>query len=143
MKNNIISIKMTVDNTQKIEDAMRKQVQAGLASWGTTAEGYAKEDATVDTGRMRNSITWAIKDKQSSANTNKHPQGQTDAKPEDYKTHATPKEGEIYIGTNVEYAPGQEYKDMTHNVGKAHFLRDAIVKHIGEYEEIMKAALKK
>ena len=50
-------------------------LQRGLEAIGLVAEGYAKEDTPVDTGRLRNSITHTKDDKAA------------------------------YIGTNVEYAP--------------------------------------
>lgn len=138
-----MSIRLELDNSQLVVNAMKKQVQTVMAAWGTIAEGYAKEDATVDTGRLRNSITWAIKEKQSRPNTNKHQSGPADAHPADYKMLGVPSEAEVYVGTNVEYATTQELRDVTHATGKAHFLRDAVTKHIKEYEAAMEAALKK
>ena len=52
-----------------------KDNRRGLKAIGMTAEGYAKENTPVDTGRLRNSIS-----------------------------HATDDEV-AYVGTNVEYAP--------------------------------------
>lgn len=142
MASNNMSMRIVFDNSPMVIEETKKQVKKGLVSWGTIAEGYAKEDAAVNTGRMRNSITWAIKGQQSPPNTNKNSQGGADAAPDDYRTLSTPAEGEVYVGTNVEYAPGQELHDMVHRSGKAHFLRDAIAKHIDEYKAAMEAALK-
>lgn len=50
-------------------------IPRGLEAIGLAAEGHAKKETPVDTGRLRNSIS-----------------------------HATDKEA-AYIGTNVEYAP--------------------------------------
>ena len=63
------------DNTEEFKSALQNAIERGLEAIGVTAEGYAKEDCPVDTGNLRNSISHAIKDK------------------------------EVYIGTNVEYAP--------------------------------------
>lgn len=64
------------DNTKEVLTAMEKAIERGLEAIGMTAERYAKENETaVDTGRLRNSISHAVKDKSA------------------------------YIGTNVEYAP--------------------------------------
>ena len=63
------------DNTDEVLAALEKAKKRGLEVIGLTAEGYAKKDTPVDTGRLRNSIS-----------------------------HATDDEAE-YIGTNVEYAP--------------------------------------
>lgn len=63
------------DNTDEVLAALKRAKKRGLEAIGLTAEGYAKKDTPVDTGRLRNSIS-----------------------------HATDEEA-AYIGTNVEYAP--------------------------------------
>ena len=63
------------DNTDEILVALKNAKKRGLEAIGLSAEGYAKKDTPVDTGRLRNSIS-----------------------------HATDGEA-AYIGTNVEYAP--------------------------------------
>lgn len=63
------------DHTKDILKALNDAKQRGLNAIGMVAERHAKEAAPVDTGRLRNSITWT-----------------TDG-------------DAAYIGTNVEYAP--------------------------------------
>lgn len=63
------------NNSEQVLSAMGKAVERGLEAIGLTAEGYAKENTPVDTGRLRNSMSHAVED---------------DA---------------VYIGSNVEYAP--------------------------------------
>lgn len=63
------------DNTEQVLSAMEKAIKRGLEAIGLTAEGHAKKETPVDTGRLRNSISHAVEDKAA------------------------------YIGTNVEYAP--------------------------------------
>ena len=63
------------DSTAEVLEKLAKAKQRGLEAIGLTAEGYAKKETPVDTGRLRNSISHA-KD-----------------------------ENAVYIGTNVEYAP--------------------------------------
>ena len=63
------------DNTDEVLSALEMAKKRGLEAIGLTAEGYAKKETPVDTGRLRNSIS-----------------------------HATDDEA-AYIGTNVEYAP--------------------------------------
>jgi phage gpG-like protein len=102
-----------VDNSDKVLEAFKKQVYLALESVGMTAEGYAKEDCPVDTGRLRNSIS-----------------------------HVVDEEG-AYIGTNVEYAEYVEYGDtVKHQNGKAHFLRDAATMHGEEYKNIFERIMK-
>ena len=62
------------DNTDEVIAALKNAKKRGLEAIGLTAEGYAKKDTPVDTGRLRNSIAHAVED---------------DA---------------AFIGTNVEYA---------------------------------------
>lgn len=62
------------DNTDEVLVALEKAKKRGLEAIGLTAEGHAKKETPVDTGRLRNSIS-----------------------------HATDDEA-AYIGTNVEYA---------------------------------------
>ena len=63
------------DNSDEVLAALEKAKKRGLEAIGLMAEGHAKKETPVDTGRLRNSIS-----------------------------HATDDEA-AYIGTNVEYAP--------------------------------------
>ena len=109
----IIDVQIT-DHKAEVLEAMKQQVILGLESIGQEAEGYAKDECPVDTGRLRNSIA------------NKVVQS----------------ENAVYVGTNVEYAPYVEFRDAKHQTGKAHFLRDSVTNHIPHYKSIMEAALK-
>ena len=130
------------NNSQQVLTAFQQQVKQALMAIGVTAEGYAKENCPVDTGRLRNSITWAVEGAQGAANTNKHKDGPKDAQPEDYAKRGEPEKNTVVIGTNVEYAPAQEFFDMAHKVGRAHFLRDAATMHGDDYKKLAEAALK-
>ena len=83
----------TKDNTKEVLSALEKAIERGLEAIGLTAEGHAKKETPVDTGRLRNSIS-----------------------------HATDKEA-AYIGTNVEYAPyvelGSRGRDGKHMLQRA------------------------
>ncbi len=134
------------DSSGNVLKEFRHKVQLALRLIGEQAEGYAKEDCPVDTGRLRNSITYVTASEQGAANVNKYSgsaaNGQTDAKPSDYKPKGKPEDDSVYIGTNVEYAAYIEYMSMAHKVGKAHFLRDAATTHNARYKEIAEAVLK-
>ena len=84
---------VTKDNTKEVLSALEKAIERGLEAIGLTAEGHAKKETPVDTGRLRNSIS-----------------------------HATDKEA-AYIGTNVEYAPyvelGSRGRDGKHMLQRA------------------------
>lgn len=122
----LISMKSITDNSDEIIKLMKEQSETALMAIGAEAEGYAKGDAPVDTGRLRNSINWATNT--GSGTGDDAPQG-------------NPEKGTVCIGTNVEYAVYVEYGDQSHKVGKKHFLRDAMANHGDHYKEILRAAL--
>ena len=65
------------DNSEAVLEALRAAALRALERCGLQAEGYAKDLTPVDTGNLRNSIT-----------------------------HQVSENGrEVYIGTNMEYAP--------------------------------------
>ena len=85
------------DNSDEVLAALERAKRRGLEAIGLTAEGYAKRETPVDTGRLRNSIS-----------------------------HATDDEA-AYIGTNVEYAPyvelgarGRQGKHMLQRAASEH-----------------------
>lgn len=131
-----------IDNTAQVIEEFNKNLSNGLKAVGLRAERHAKANAPVDTGRLRNSITFATPDYHSPGNTYKHPKGPQDADPEEYEAKGTPEANTVYIGTNVEYAEPVETRDITHKTGRAHFMRDAATAHNDEYKGIMEAALK-
>lgn len=64
------------DNSGEFLKALPEQLEQALTAIGLTAESYAKKECPVDTGRLRNSITNAVR----------------------------ADEKAVYIGSNVEYA---------------------------------------
>ena len=96
-----MDVKFT-DNSAEILEAFEQATARGLEKIGLTAEGYAKRNAPVDTGRLRNSITHEV-------------DGQ-----------------EVYIGSNVKYAP---YVELGTSTQKARpFLKPAATEHSGAYK---------
>ena len=132
----IVSVEMK-DNSREVLEALAIQIQVGMQEVGNQAERYAKANCPVDSGRLRNSITWATTGEQGPANTS----GGEAAQAKDYRKKAKPELGTVYIGTNVEYAPYVEYRSLKHLTGRAHFLRDAATDHEEHYKEILRAAL--
>lgn len=98
------------DNSKEVLSAFDEKVRDALELIGMEAEKHAKENCPVDTGLLRNSINFAVKGNEKS----------------------------VYIGTNVEYAPEQEY----YHKDKAHFLRNAATNHNDEYRKITEKTLK-
>ena len=98
------------DNSAEILRAFEQATARGLEKVGLVAEGYAKAKAPVDTGRLRNSISHEVN------------------------------EQDVYIGSNVEYAP---YVELGTARQKARpFLRPAATEHSGTYKGILEAEYK-
>ena len=92
------------DNSKQILSALEKGKRNALTAIGSTAETHAKDNITadelVDTGRLRNSITFATGDYLGIGTyTDKNKKSYSDA-----TARNTPKDDEVGIGTNVEYA---------------------------------------
>lgn len=100
------------DNTKEMIKKLGSEMATIMRAAGTKAEGYAKEQCPVDTGRLRNSITH-----------------QEDG-------------GTMVVGSNVEYAASVEFSEKPHRNGKSHFLRDSIQDHLDEYKEIIENGVK-
>ena len=138
MANKGITFHVENDKTLMVLLAEKEQKIKGLNAIGSAAASHAKRNCPVDTGRLRNSISYASQNKQGGQN------GDTGekAKGEDYKMRGTPEDGAVYIGTNVSYAPAVEYIDRAHKTGGAHYIKNAAANHSEEYKKIMEAALK-
>lgn len=134
----MFEIKVRKNNINEVLKELEENAERGLKAIGAEASGYAAKETPVDTGRLRNSITWVTEDEQGGANAF----GEQKAKPEDYATKAKPEKMTLYVGTNVEYAQYQEYGDYHHTSGKKHFLRDSMSTHTARYKDILEASLK-
>ena len=134
------------DNTDEVLAALERAKKRGLEAIGLTAEGHAKKKITeakaVDTGRLRNSITYALAGEETHIKSYKADKGGKDRETYTYDGTAEGKKGSgVYIGTNVEYAPGIELG--THrSAGAVHFLQDAVANHTDEYKRIMEDSMK-
>lgn len=140
-----ISIIKIEDHTDDVMAEVQKRVKKALGLMGEVVEGYAKEDCPVDTGLLRNSITYAISGEKPAMSTYHADKASPDGT---YRvgrytqTAGNANDPCVYVGTNVEYAPYVEFGEKYHHdVGKVHFLRDAGQKHISELKEVAQAAL--
>lgn len=132
-----MSVKIN-DNSAKFLEDFERKLLVGLEAIGIEAEGNAKEDANmpVDTGRARNSITWATKAKEGESFSYSDDKGNNFN--DQIGTGAD--EYSVYIGSNVEYFPYIEEGSRT--ISARHVLRNAIVKHKDEYLEMLRDAFK-
>lgn len=96
-------------NAGLFKSEMQEKIDIALEMCGQLAERYAQMLAPEDTGLLINSI------------------------------HHAQKKNTEYIGTDVWYAPYQEYGTI--NMRAHSFLRPAIVKHEYEYREIVRQIL--
>lgn len=131
-----IDIQIT-DNSGEILRALEEKKKAALEGVGIQAEGFAKRLTPVDTGRLRNSITHAVRG------------------------------DDVYIGTNVEYGIWLElgtgiyasdgkgrqspwgYYDrdgkyhVTRGMKPHHMLKKAASEHTEEYKRIIESIMKR
>lgn len=122
----------------KAMEAMEQASHAALTACGTRAVEYAVNDTPVDTGLLRNSITYAISGSGPAISAYSSDDG---SKSGTYGGSFRKDKSHInaYIGTNVEYA---EYvENGTYQQSAKPFLRPAVADHADEYREIIKDIL--
>lgn len=134
------------DNSEEIIGLFQKAKHRGLQAIGMAAEGHAKKKCPVDTGRLRNSITYAIAGYATHVQSYRRGNvaGGTSQKHKYYDYGGGEMEGEkdsaVFIGSNVEYAP---YVELGANGrAPAHFLQDAASGHGEEYKRLMEDSMK-
>ena len=137
------------DSTDEVLSALERAKKRGLTAIGMTAEAHAKKVLTKAvytgdkdwplTGRLRNSITFAISGEPANISSYSGDHGEEGG---EYSGTAPKEENEsVYIGTNVEYAQGIELG--THrSKGAVHFLQKAATEHNDEYKKLMEDSIK-
>ena len=121
---------------EEVLDAMKEARLTALEAIGSKAAGYALMLSPVDTGRLKNSITWATQKSEGRSYSYSDEVGNTFS---DSVGTGVPDDA-VAIGTNVEYAVYQELG--TSKIDAHPFLRPAIENHLEEYKKIMISALK-
>ena len=124
-------------NTDKVLNALDEQTEVVLTAWGMQAEDYAVKLSQVDTGRQKNSITFALHGQAANKRTYKadKPNKQGEIVTGSYSGVAPDEANTVYIGTNVPYAEINEFRGA--------FLRPAIIDHRDDYQRIVENILKK
>jgi len=119
----VVDVKIE-DNSEEVLEAMQEQVIGWLEAIGEDAAGTAADRAPVGTpestgipgyigGTLKNSISSAVVES----------------------------ENAVYIGTNVEYAPYQEFGTSRGIPGK-HFIQFGATAHQAEYKSLLEQYLK-
>lgn len=135
------------DNTDEVLKIFQRAKHRGLEAIGLRAETHAKKKCPVDTGRLRNSITYAIAGYQTHVENYRrgNVSGGTSGKHKRYEYSNQIMDGEkdsaVFIGSNVEYAPFAELG--ANGRPPAHFLQDAATNHSDEYKNLMEASMRR
>ena len=136
-----------VDNTALVQQATDEQIEQALIAIGAMVESHAKNYVPIDTGRLKNSITYAVAGQGASTKSygpDKPVASDTQSKPYTGKAPSDPggKPRSVYVGSNVEYAEIVENGVAGRRNKHAHFLRNAIVNHMEEYKSLAEKALR-
>ena len=99
------------NNTEAVVEEMKSKMTSWLEAIGLDAASTAASVAPVDTGRLKDSIGSAVVD------------------------------NVVYIGTNVEYAPYQEF-GTSKGVPGRHFLQFGATAHLAEYQALLEEVMK-
>lgn len=139
--NKKITVEVT-SNRKEYLKALEEIAETVLEQWGLEGSESAADLAPVDTGLLRNSITYAIAGSAPAKGTYTADSGGGSGS---YSGQAQADKGgarHVYIGTNVEYAPYQELG--TSKMMKAQpFLRPGIENIKDRFKEILESELKK
>ena len=128
------------DNSGEVEEATARAAKRGLFAIGLVAENHAKTDKImpVNTGRARNSITFAMAGGEAHTKSYKTDDGKETHK---YSGKMDGEDGEfVAIGSNVEYFPYIEEGGL--HMSARHVLRRAATDHNDEYQELMEKSMK-
>lgn len=131
-----------VSYKQKVEKATEQALKRVAKMIGGTVEGHAKELCPVDTGLLRNSITYAIGGDLPNIVTYTDDSGKTAGTYDEIAPKDDDDQITVYIGTNVQYAPYQELGAPNAHVPARPYLRPAMENYKREIEQIIEQQLK-
>lgn len=138
MSNRIKGKVVFESNLKAVLKATQEIIDRGLEQCGMEAVDLTARDAPsksnpyltgrgtpVDTGRLKNSITWAVQDKHGGGS-----KGQGESVP-----YGPAPQNVLVIGTNVEYA--EVIEEGSYNRRAYHMLRNALTDGADRFERIM------
>lgn len=95
-----MEIKLIKSRREQCVEELKRSIIAAMEVIGSKAAGYALLLAPHDTGRLRNSVTWATTESEGRAYSYEDDNGK---RYDDEVRTGVPKNG-VAVGTNVEYA---------------------------------------
>ena len=153
------------DNVEELKKATEEAIETALDALGMQVATLASRElqnspSRIDTGLLRNSITWAVSGKPAAITEYKGSDTHTDESPSAVRrgivgqpapeprsgtyegTAPDDPEGQkaAYIGTNVEYAA--YVHEGTDRMAPNRFLKNAIEKNKSEFEQIISQVLR-
>lgn len=135
-----IEVKL-ISRKDDVLEALDQQIETALEACGQAAVGFAKVHITahraIDTGRLRNSITFNVSKKGNKTYNYKDDNGKGYT---DSKIGAVSEEDTVYVGTNVEYAQFVENGTSRYPHPRP-FIKPAASEHGDEYAAIIKRYL--
>lgn len=130
------------NNGDEFRREMDNKIDKALEMMGLQAEGDAKLELEntprrVDTGRLRNSITYAHRKHSGFAHTYSDDEG---GQFSDDIGDVPEEDKSVYIGTNVEYAP--EIHEGRPGLDPNRFLKNAVQKNESTFKRMLEEVLK-
>ena len=131
------------DNSGLIKESTREEILTALRACGVQAQAHATAEITangaIDTGRLKNSITFAV----SGDSSRQHAYNDDEGTSYSEIVNGGGKESDqiLYLGTNVEYA--QFVEAGTHKMAARPFIRPAVQNNIAEFQDIFLTVLSK
>lgn len=133
-------------HSRKVGSEIDKAFKRALTIIGMKAESYAKALTPVDTGLLRNSVTFALGGAQPGVQQYASNTGDATGTYEGQAPADQDGQMSVYIGTNVHYAP---YVELGHNTRAGNFvqpkafLRPAVEGHTDEFKDVIESELSK
>ena len=145
-KNKAINLDVSlVDNSELVLQATDQQIEMALIAIGAKMESNTKAlYVPVDTGRLKNSITYALAGGPAQISSYGADPGSGEEGEQGQYSGTAPadpggKVRSVYVGSNVEYA--EIVEEGTSGRKGRHYLRDAVNNHIEEYKSLAERAL--
>jgi len=140
----MIELRVTMDDTDGILRLEEQAIKKALTMIGILASDDAADLAKVDTGLLRNSMTYALSGESPAKKSYRADRG--DGSGSYSGTIGSKDEKAVYVGTNVEYAPYVEMGFRHYASGKfipaKNFLKNAVMNNRHEFQEIIKECLR-